>query len=109
MTRFDMLSEFYKASEIFDDNLFLLTLSLHHFYYKNTIQVSKIKRYVEVQNLDKIKDGIRELLSMNIDVIYDFQELFEAIEYPKDIISLSDEEQKEIYMAYRLEYEKIKG
>lgn len=107
MTKKELQENFYDCSYFFNDNLILLTLAIHHFYYTD-VQLSKLRKYVEFQNLDKISDGLDKLLKLDIVTLRWFEGLFWTIDYPEDFIFLSEEQQESIYNSYKFEYDKIK-
>ncbi len=70
-----LLRDFYDASSLFEDNLYLLTFALNYFHYKN-VTVSKLKDCVENQRLSKIWEGLDVLLFLNPNTITSFKNAF---------------------------------
>lgn len=96
MTHKQMLNDFYDASELFEDNLYLLTFALNYFCYKN-ISISKLKDLVENQRLEKIWVGLDIILYLKPDIIKSFINSFWLLD------------ERDEYEAYLNVYLKMRG
>lgn len=72
------IDNFYIISEYLDDNLYLVIFALHYYHYKD-VGLSKLKDYVENQNLNKINDGVETLLDLKMNEIRSFKNKFNTL------------------------------